>query len=61
MEEKKKSREYKRLTIERVKKEKGLENLSDEEAREVIDTLEQYAIIMYNLFNKQSNGKSEPP
>jgi hypothetical protein len=47
--------EYRRLTIERVKKEKGLENLTDEEAMEVIDTLEQFSIIMFNLFKKTNN------
>lgn len=50
-----KKEEYRRLTIERVKKEKGLENLTDEEAMEVIDTLEQFSIIMFNLFKKTNN------
>ncbi len=51
----KKSQEYRRLTIERVKSEKGLEHLTDEEALDVIDALEQYAIIMYNLFKRQND------
>ena len=51
----KKSQEYRRLTIERVRSEKGLEHLTDEEALDVIDTLEQYAIVMYNLFKRQND------
>lgn len=46
---------WKRLTVERVKKEKGLENLTDEEANEVIDILEQYSIIMFNLWQKKTS------
>jgi uncharacterized protein YfbU (UPF0304 family) len=51
----KKNQQYRRLTIERVRREKGLEHLTDEEALDVIDTLEQYAIIMYNLFKRQND------
>ena len=47
---------WKRLTVERVKKEKGLENLTDEEAHEVIDALEQYSIIMFNLSQKENEN-----
>ena len=44
---------WKRLTVERIKKEKGLENLTDEEANEVIDTLEQYSIVMFKSWQKE--------
>jgi hypothetical protein len=56
-----KNQQYKRLTIERVRQEKGLEHLTDEEATNVVDTLEQYAIIMYNLFKKQNYEQFFPP
>jgi hypothetical protein len=45
------------LTIEKVKQFKGFENISDEQAQHIADTLKKFSIIVYNYFqrtNKQA-------
>jgi len=43
---------YKRLSIEELRSFKGCENYTDEEAEEVIDTLEQMTIVLFKLYQK---------
>jgi hypothetical protein len=45
----KQEKEYKRLSIEELRNRKGCEKYTDEEAEEVIETLEQLSIVIYNL------------
>lgn len=52
-----KNKRQKRLTVEELKQHKGLENLSEQEANEAIDTLEKYALLMYELFKKDQELK----
>lgn len=52
-----KNKRQKRLTVEELKQYKGLENLSEQEANEAIDTLEKYALLMYELFKKDQELK----
>ncbi len=53
----------KKFTAEKLRTYKGLENISDEEAQEAIDTLEQFAIMIITLYsrekNRQQNYKSK--
>jgi hypothetical protein len=46
----KQEKEYKRLSIEELRNCNGCENYTDEEAEEVIESLEQFSHIMYNLY-----------
>lgn len=43
---------YKRLSIEELRSFKGCENYTDEEAIEIIDTLEQMTIVLFKLYQK---------
>lgn len=43
---------YKRLSIEELRGFKGCENYTDEEAVEIIDTLEQMTIVLFKLYQK---------
>jgi hypothetical protein len=43
---------YKRLSIEELRSFKGCENYTDEEAVEIIDTLEQMTIVLFKLYQK---------
>lgn len=38
------------LTLKLVREQKGYENLTDEEAQNIIDTLMQFAYVSYQLF-----------
>jgi hypothetical protein len=49
------SREHRRITIERLRKFPGLENLSDEEAKQVIDSLERLSLILFSYLQKSRN------
>lgn len=51
--EKGNTKKQKRLTVEELKQFKGLEELSEAEANVAIDTLEKYALIMYEMYKKQ--------
>ena len=50
----------KRLTVYELRKFKGLENLTDEVAEETINSLEEYAVIIYSIYNSKilKNEKS---
>lgn len=50
-----KRRDYKRLTIDELKSFKGCENYTNEEAEEIIETLEQLTIVLFKLYKKQNN------
>jgi hypothetical protein len=52
-------KKHKRLSIEELRSFPGLENFSEEEAEEVIKTLETLSILLYELFMKvkQENVK----
>jgi hypothetical protein len=47
-----KRKDYKRLSIEELRSFKGCENYTDEEAVEIIDTLEQMTIVLFKLYQK---------
>ncbi len=47
------SKDLKRLTVEELKTYPGLENLTDEQAKEAIDTIETFSIIMFHIHNNQ--------
>ncbi len=42
-----------RLTLDELRTFKGLEHIRDEEGNAAIDTLEKYAILIYELYIKQ--------
>ena len=48
-----------KITIEKVREFKGLENLSDEEARNAIETLREFAAIAYRYFQIQESNNAE--
>ena len=52
-------KKHKRLSIEELRSFPGLENFTEEEAEEVIKTLETLSILLYELFMKvkQENVK----
>ncbi|MFZ5554834.1 MAG: hypothetical protein ACOZCO_17120 [Bacteroidota bacterium] len=43
---------YKRLSIEELRCFEGCENYTDEEAEEIIETLEQATIVLFKLYQK---------
>lgn len=45
----------KRLTVDELKKYKGFENYTDEEAEETIFTLEKLSVLFYELYMKSIN------
>lgn len=51
-EEMEKRKGYKRLSIEELKSFKGCENYTNEEAEEIIETLEQMTIVLFKLYQK---------
>jgi hypothetical protein len=53
---------YKRikaLTPERVRQFRGLENLSDSEANNIIDSLKRLSTVLYNSYIKSTQGANE--
>ncbi len=42
----------KKFTIEDLKKYKGFEDVSDEEAKELIETMYKFAILAYKLYRR---------
>ncbi|MEO5601776.1 MAG: hypothetical protein ABIR06_12695 [Cyclobacteriaceae bacterium] len=46
---------YKRITIERLREFPGLEKLSDQEAKQVIDSLERLSLILFSYLQKSRN------
>jgi hypothetical protein len=49
------SRGHKRITAERLREFAGLENLSDQEAKQVIDSLEKLSLIFFSYLHKSRN------
>ncbi|MCG8402754.1 MAG: hypothetical protein MJA84_14365 [Firmicutes bacterium] len=47
------------LTIEKLKKYQGFENLSDEEVKELIQNIDQLALVFYDYFKEAFNTKNE--
>jgi hypothetical protein len=47
-----KSKGHKLLTVDRLKQFPGLENLSDEEAKKVIESLEKLSLILFSYLQK---------
>lgn len=45
-------KEHKRLSIDELKKHKGLEHLSNEQAEESIKSLETLSILIFEMFKK---------
>ena len=50
---------HKRLTIDELRKCKGFENYSDEQAEETIQTLETLSILFYELHNKERQKEED--
>ncbi len=59
MDSPKPKKEYKRLTIEKLRSFKGLEKLSDEEALEAIEALEKLSVIMFELYQQHKAKQNE--
>lgn len=59
MEEERKPRLVQDITIEDVRKIKKYENISDDEANELLFSLEKLAIITYNTWQKTKQEKNE--
>jgi len=59
MEEERKPRLVQDITIEDVRKIKKYENISDDEANELLFSLEKLAIITYNIWQKTKQEKNE--
>ncbi|MBI4945330.1 MAG: hypothetical protein HY840_02880 [Bacteroidetes bacterium] len=59
MEEERKPRLVQDITIEDVRKIKKYENISDDEANELLFALEKLAIITYNTWQKTKQEKNE--
>ena len=53
------SKNLKRLTVEELKTYPGLENLTDEQAKQVIDTLETHASILFDIYIHKKNSQDE--
>jgi hypothetical protein len=49
------SRGYKRITVERLREFPGLQSLSDQEAKQVIDSLERLSLILFCYLQKSRN------
>jgi hypothetical protein len=49
------SRGYERITIERLREFPGLKNLPDDEARQVIESLEKLSLILFSHLQKTRN------
>ncbi len=49
----------KRLTIEQLRSYEGCEHYTEEEAGEVIDTLEQLTIVLFKLYKKDLELKEK--
>lgn len=47
------NKKHKRLTADELRRCKGFENYSDEEAEKTIESLEKISILFYELFMKQ--------
>jgi hypothetical protein len=45
--------EIKKLTIKELKAFEGLENLTNEQAKEAIDTIVTFSVIMFHIHNDQ--------
>ncbi len=52
-------KKYKRLTKEELRNCKGLENYSDEQAEEAIQTIEKLSILFYELYKKEKQTSEE--
>jgi len=49
---------YKPLTVERLRQFEGLANLSDEEAKQVIESLEKLSLIIFSYLKKSRPSSS---
>jgi hypothetical protein len=45
------------ITIDEVKATKGLENLSDDQAQEIIDLIKIYCRCIYSIYERGKNGE----
>lgn len=48
-----------RLSIPQLKGQPGFETISDEEAKEIIETLFQISLAFYELYSQQKKNKNE--
>ena len=55
----KKEKAPKRLTVDELRKFKGFENYTDEQAEESIQTLETLSILFYELHNKEKQKEED--
>ena len=59
MEEERKPRLVQDITVDDVRKIRKYENISDDEANELLFSLEKLAIITYNIWQKTKQEKNE--
>jgi hypothetical protein len=52
-------KEYKQMSLEKLRSFKGLENLSDEEGKQVIEQLEKFSVIAFELYRKHKTEEHE--
>jgi len=52
-------KEFKQMSLEKLRSFKGLENLSDEEANQIIEQLEKFSVIAFELFQKHKAKQDE--
>ncbi len=50
-----KSKGYKLMTVERLREFPGLKNLSDQDARQIIESLEKLSLILFSYLQKTRN------
>lgn len=53
------TKKHKRLTVEELRSCKGFENISEDEAEEIIQLLEKLSILFYELYMKQKMQKQK--
>ena len=51
---------YKLLTVDRLRQFEGLSNLSDEEAKQVIESLEKLSLNLFSYLQKSRPSSNEP-
>jgi hypothetical protein len=52
-------KEYKQMSLEKLRSFKGMENKTDEEAKQIIEQLEKFSVIAFELFQKHKAEQNE--
>jgi hypothetical protein len=48
---------YKKISIEELRQSRELDKLSDDEANEIINTIEKISILLFNIYKRKENDK----